>query len=226
MLSPDSPVVSFLGKIADLIIINLLVIVCSLPIFTIGASWTALYYVTVKMVKNEESYVIKDFFKSFKQNFRQATVIWLINLIVLLLLGVDAMIIRRGIAEGIPQFIIIAMCAMTVFTAAIMIYVYPVLSHYDNTVKNTIKNAFILSISNFPYTLLFVAVIAIPFLIAFYTNIGLRLLPIYLLVGISGPAYVCSIGWKQIFNKLEPAFDTIGENDGNQEKEEESESAE
>lgn len=226
MLSPDSPVVSFLGKLADLIIINLLVIVCSLPIFTIGASWTALYYVTVKMVKNEESYVMKDFFKSFKQNFRQATVIWLINLIVLLVLAADAMIIRRGMSEGIPQFIIIAMGVMIVFTVAVMVYVYPVLSHFDNSVKNTIKNAFILSISNFPYTVLFVAIFAIPFLIGFFTNVGLRLLPIYLLVGISGPAYVCSIGWRQIFSKLEPKTDTIGENDGQQEKEEESESTE
>ena len=95
VFSPDSPVISFLGKIADLIIINLLVIICSLPIFTIGASWTAMYYVTVKMVKNEESYVTKDFFKSFKQNFRQATVIWLINLIVLLVLGADALPARH-----------------------------------------------------------------------------------------------------------------------------------
>ena len=225
MFSPDSPVVSFLGKIADLIIINLLVVVCSLPVFTIGASWTALYYVTVKMVKNEESYVMRDFFKSFKQNFRQATVIWLINLIVVLVLCADVLMIRRGMTEGMPQFLIIAMGVMAVITIAVMIYVYPVLSHFDNSVKNTIKNAFILSISNFPYTLLFVAVIAVPFLIAFYTNVGYRLLPIYILVGISGPAYICSIGWKRIFSKLEPTPDTIGEHDGKQE-EKESESAE
>ena len=135
---------SFLGKIADLIIINLLVLVCSIPIITIGASWTAMYYVTVKMVKNEESYVTRDFFKSFKQNFRQATVIWLINLIVLFVLGADALIIRNGLMKNLPQAFIVAMGIFAFFIVAIMVFVYPLLSHFDNTIRNTIKNAFLL----------------------------------------------------------------------------------
>ena len=218
MFSPDSPVISFLGKIADLIIINLLVIICSLPIFTIGASWTAMYYVTVKMVKNEESYVTKDFFKSFKQNFRQATVIWLINLIVLLVLGADALIIRGGIMT-LPQPVIVVMVIIAIFVLAVMIFVYPVLSHFDNTIRNTIKNSFLLSISNFPYTVMFALVIAVPFAVAFLTEAGMRLLPLYLLIGITGPAYICSHGWKRIFAKLEPEPELIGENDGKQEEE-------
>ena len=218
MFSPDSPVISFLGKIADLIIINLLVILCSIPIFTIGASWTAMYYVTVKMVKNEESYVARDFFKSFRQNFRQATVIWLINLMILLILGADALIIRNGLMEGIPQAMIVAMGIFAVFVIAIMVFVYPLLSHFDNTIKNTIKNAFLLSISRFPYTVMFIIVISVPFAAAFLTNAGFRLFPIFLLIGITGPAYICSYGWKKIFEKLDPVTDTIGENDGKQEE--------
>ncbi len=219
MFSPDSPVISFLGKVADLIIINILVIICSLPIFTIGASWTALYYVTVKMVKNEESYVTRDFFKSFKLNFRQATVIWLINLIILLILGADALIIKNGMIEDIPQFILVMMLVFSVFLVVVMIYVYPLLSRFDNSVKNTIKNAFLLAVSNLPYTLLLVLILAVPMGVAFLTNFGFRILPIYLLIGISGPAYICSLVWKKIFAKLEPSTEPIGENDGKQEEE-------
>ena len=68
----------FLSKVADMIILNILFLITCIPIFTIGASMTALYYVTLRMVSGEEGPVSKDYFRSFKQNFRQATVIWLI----------------------------------------------------------------------------------------------------------------------------------------------------
>ena len=66
----EGPLFSGLSRLADLFWLNVLFIVCSIPIFTIGASATALYYVTLKMVKNEECYITKSFFRSFKQNFR------------------------------------------------------------------------------------------------------------------------------------------------------------
>ena len=68
-LSLDSPLMRFLGKMADLMILNLLVIFCSIPIITMGASLTAMHYVALKIVRNEEAYITKDFFKSFKCTF-------------------------------------------------------------------------------------------------------------------------------------------------------------
>ena len=70
-----------MGRVADLIILNLIFIVCCIPIVTIGPALTALYYMTLKMARNEETYIIRGFFKSFKENFRQAIVIWLIILV-------------------------------------------------------------------------------------------------------------------------------------------------
>ena len=65
----DSPIMVFLSKMADLLILNLLALICCIPIITIGASMTAMSYVTLKMVRDEECYIAKDFFKSFRQNF-------------------------------------------------------------------------------------------------------------------------------------------------------------
>lgn len=78
----DNPVWRFIGKFGDLIILNVLWFVCSIPIFTIGASTTAVYYVTLKLARNDDGYTIRSFFKSFKENFKQATIIWLIMLAV------------------------------------------------------------------------------------------------------------------------------------------------
>ena len=76
----DNKFFVFMGRVADLMILNILCIICCIPIITIGASVTAMYYVTLKMTRNEESYIVRSFFKSFKENFKQATVIWLVAL--------------------------------------------------------------------------------------------------------------------------------------------------
>ena len=66
----DNPVWRFIGKLGDLIILNILWMITSIPIVTIGASTTALYYVTLKLVRDEDGYTIKSFFKSFRDNFK------------------------------------------------------------------------------------------------------------------------------------------------------------
>ena len=76
MFKLDSPLMNFLGRVCDIMILNVLLIVFSIPIFTAGAAITAAYSVSYKMVKNEESYIIKGFWKAFKENFKQSTVIW------------------------------------------------------------------------------------------------------------------------------------------------------
>ena len=75
--------------------LNILWLICCLPIFTIGASTTALYYTSFKIAKDEGSFITTMFFRSFRQNFRQATVIWLIMLVTGLILGADAILLYR-----------------------------------------------------------------------------------------------------------------------------------
>lgn len=85
----DSPVMRFLSRLCDLMILNILCLICCIPIVTIGASITALYSVTLKMVKGEDSYIAKGFFKGFRQNFKISTIIWLILLVIGALLAFD-----------------------------------------------------------------------------------------------------------------------------------------
>ena len=66
----DNKFFTFMGRIADLCILNIICLVCCIPIVTAGASITAMYYVTLKMVRNEEAYIVRSFFKSFKDNFK------------------------------------------------------------------------------------------------------------------------------------------------------------
>ena len=85
--SDSNPLIRGLTKLADLMWLNALFIVTSLPIITIGASTAALYYETMRIVAGEESYITKDYFRAFKENFKKATIIWLISALLLCLFG-------------------------------------------------------------------------------------------------------------------------------------------
>lgn len=219
MFKLDNPIVLFFNKIADIIFLNLLALVCSIPIITIGASWTATYYVTVKMVRGEESYIWKDFFKSFKQNFLQATAIWLINIAVIAVLLADMYIMANGLIKQAPKFLYVVALFTVIVVLIVMVYVYPVLSHFANTIGKTIKNALLLAVANLPYTVLFVVLTFGPLALMFVPSIGLRVLPIYILIGIAGPAYLASVGWRRIFDRLDPNKDQ-GDDDGQEESQE------
>lgn len=201
----DNPVWSFMGKVADLILLNLLAVVCSIPIFTIGASWTALYFVTIRMVRKEEGYVIRDFFRSFKGNFKQATIIWLLVLVVAVIFIGDIFIYRM-MPDQIPQIIMIAVFILAFLFLGTVIYVFPVLSRFHNTTKNTIKNAFLLSIVNIPYTIISTIVLILPVVL---TVVIYQVAPIFIALGVALPAYIISMMLVRIFRKLEPVEKSI-----------------
>ena len=128
--------------------LNVIFVVFSLPILTLGASVTAMYSVTIKMVKNEEGSIFKSFFEAFKSNFKKATLIWLILIVAgVVLFGEFLYIISfQGI---IVSFYIVLLIVELVVIAFTLPFLFPLCARYENTVINTIKNAFLLSVSNF-----------------------------------------------------------------------------
>ncbi len=206
IFSLDSPFVQFMNRVADIMWLNILFIICCIPVITIGASVTAMYYVTLKMVRNEESYITKSFFKSFKLNFRQATIIWLILVIAGGLLAFDYAIMtgRFGVSienstlASAMQVLLIVVFIFYIFTAT---FVFPVLSKFYNSVKNTIKNAFIMSIRHFPVTLACIAIGIVVALLIIYIPIML-MLSIFLLFSLA--AFACSFLFVRVFDKYIP----------------------
>lgn len=91
--NPDNPVMEFIAKIFDLVILNLIFIFSCVPIITIGASTSALSYVTLKMMRGEDPYIWRNFWKSFRQNFKQGTLVWIFSILIFIFLGMDFYII-------------------------------------------------------------------------------------------------------------------------------------
>lgn len=92
--NPDNPVMEFIAKVFDLVILNLIFIFSCVPIITIGASTSALSYVTFKMVRGEDPYIWRNFWKSFRQNFKQGTLVWIFSILIFIFLGMDFYIIN------------------------------------------------------------------------------------------------------------------------------------
>ena len=205
----ESPLMSFLNKVADLLWLNILTMICCIPIITAGASLTALHHMALKIVRNEEGYITRGFFKSFKENFKQATAIWMILLFVILILAGDYYIILTTEMEfpAIVKIIITAATVLIMFTA---LYVFPVLARFENTVKRTIKNAFMMSVLQLPKTVLMVIVYLIPPVLAM---VSYKMFPIVFLFGISVPAFVSALLYNKFFKKLEEQI--IEANGGN-----------
>ena len=152
----DNPVWRFIGKLGDLILLNILWIICSIPVFTIGASTTAVYYVTLKLARDEDDSTIRSFFRSFKNNFKQATAIWLILLAAGLVLSVDFWFFISGqmALGGILKTVLTAVSGgMLLIYMFILTYVFPLQARFYNPVKRTIMNAFFMSVRHLLQTI-------------------------------------------------------------------------
>ena len=129
--------------LCDLIIITVLWCVCSLPIFTIGASTTAVYYVTTRQLSDREGYVSRDFFKSFKQNFVQATLVTLLIGLVSAILFINIILFQP---DTLIETIIVIIQYVILYQLIIFtIYVFPLLSRFKFKFFELLKNAFFMA---------------------------------------------------------------------------------
>ena len=148
--SYESKFSQLLLKLCYACYLNLLWFLCSIPIITIGASTTALYYASLKIVRDEDNHVGAQFFRSFRENFRQATVIWLILLGLGLFLGADGYIVYHlrqsslGPAGVLWTLVLAVLIAAAVVYVIVLLHVFPLLASVSNTNTAMLKNAFLI----------------------------------------------------------------------------------
>ncbi len=211
----DSGFFRALSRVADLMILNLIFVACCIPVVTIGPALTAMYYVTLKMVENEEGYILRGFFKSFRQNFRQALIIWLIFLLLGFLLVIDLLILRNSPGLVLQIMRVFIMATFVVYFMAIT-YVFPTLAKFDNTVRATMKNALFMSILDFPRTVIMLVITGLSIFITLLNGFTFWYgILIWIMLGFSCIAYVNSRFFTRIFKKYIPT-----DTDGTEEKDE------
>ena len=192
----DNPLWQALSVVADMMLLNLLTLLCCMPVITMGAAFTAMNDVVIRIIRQENSGILKSYGRAFRQNLKKGTLFGLILLLAAGLLYIDylcalayAPAFRYGIA------------AMCVLVLAVAIYTFALLARYENSVVKTIKNAAMLAVAYFPQTLAMVAfTVAFWLLGSRYYRIGA---PILFLFGFSLPCYVSVILMRRMFEQLE-----------------------
>ncbi|MCR4674889.1 MAG: DUF624 domain-containing protein [Lachnospiraceae bacterium] len=197
--TPESSFIKGLGRAYDLVILNLITLVFCLPIVTIGASLTAMHYCLLRIHRGEEGYITKDFLHSFKQNFNQGTIIWLFFAFMFALIGLNFYVANQ---MEMPEGFYTALVILLGVLLSAFLYVFPLLSHFENTVKATISNAVkMVVVCFFPQTVcMLIITVGFGFL---YYQFPLFLAIFILLFGITLPSYLCTMLYHEVFLKLE-----------------------
>ena len=200
ILDSESRVSAAMGTAWQLIGLNALVLLCCLPVLTAGDAFTAMHYVLLKIVRKEESYIARDFFHSFSRNFKQATILWLVKLAFLL-----PLVLQLGLALTGEETILPGMMNRAVFIAGfavlvLLAFVFPLLSHFTNTVSGILGNSMRLGLAEFPRAFVMAFIWIVPLFLLLHV---LALFPLVLLLGISLPGYICCRLYEPVFRKLE-----------------------
>ena len=185
MFSPDSKTMQIIGRVTDLILLNIVYLVTCLPLFTIGAATTALYTMCFRLMREEYSGLIRSYFQAFKENFKQATLIWGVLLVAVIpaLYYLYVLLALSGAARyaSLLFILIVVVAAMTAS------YVFPWISQFENGTAQALKNALILSISHLPRTLAVLAINLMP-LIVWVINAELFIQVSFLWIALYGAA--------------------------------------
>ena len=196
----NNPLMRFLTLLVDLVIVNLMTLIFMIPIVTAGGSLAAMNYVLLHLRRKDETYVMRMFIKSFKENFKQGIPEGLLFLLMLGIAGVDLWAMH-GSESRMLTFLMIIISIIAAFFIVVFVYVFALQSRYENTVKETFLNAFRLAVGNLLRTILMMVlwVIWIGGMIYFHRFSML----VFVIYGLTLPGYLCTMLYDPVFAKLE-----------------------
>jgi len=205
LLNPDGFLFQALTRVGDLIILNVLFIITCIPIVTIGAAQAALYKVVMDMHYEQEAGMFKGFFRAFKENFKQATIVWVVELIVLVSLVCDWLLVMSYFDVTVMYVLLGVLAALVVCVCAYMI---PLLVRYQNSLRQHLSNAMILAVIKLPKTILMVGLTWLPLIIfALSVSMGNTVFwdtfVFWLAIGFAFIAYMNMFLMKPIYTQLE-----------------------
>lgn len=205
----DSPVMEFIEKVADFILLNILWVLCCIPIVTIGAATTAKYTISMRIIRDEETKVIVPFFQAFKENFKQATILWGIMMVAIGVCIMDWYWIK-GKGNDISQFYVVAVFVISVIVICVCLSVFPFIARFKVTVKEALKAAGIFSFLHF-IQLILIALLEVGTIVASIWY--LRWLPLVLLFGTTSAFYFNTILCVKEFKKIEDSMNSQEDTD-------------
>lgn len=182
--------------LTNLIILNLLVIVCCIPVVTAGAAFTSLHKILFLIVQKEEGYIVRGFWEEFKKNFKQSTICWMVVLLIIFVLGGDYVAMYKADPGGFSLIFQAIIWIITILCAFGLIYIFPVLARYDDSIKNIFRSAFAMGFYSIFRTIGMVLLFLAPWVL---TTMFQYVSVFALLIGFSLPAYISVYLYRPVF---------------------------
>lgn len=198
--STDTPFFHRFSTLADLVLLNLLTLLCSLPVFTAGAAFTSLFHAVSKLREGDGG-IYKSYFQSFKNNFKQATILWLL----LLVIGGGACFCILVYYQANLPIPLGCSVLLLVIWGIVVSWLFPLLSRFYSTTFGALRNAILCGINYLPLSVAMTVVNMVPiFLFLFAPQLFLQLLCLWLFIWFSFAAY-CNTGLLKVpFSVLLP----------------------
>ena len=206
----ENPFIQFLVRVGDLIILNVLFILCSAPVVTLGASLTALHRVTQNMLFEQEEPLLKAFFRAFRQNFKQSTLAWLVELVVIVSLVCDVLLVMAYFNGGLAKAMYILVAVLAILVAGVYAYLMPLIARYENGMRQQVNNAVVLAIIKLPKTLLLVFLNLLPvILVLISVPVFVLSLIFWVVIGFAFVSFIESSILKPVFQQLEKGNESV-----------------
>ena len=200
----ENPLMLFLARVFDMMVANVLFLVCCLPVFTIGASIAALNKVTQSIVLDKDFGTFHLFFRAFRDNFKEATLAFLPLLVIFLGLGANALLVMAYLDGTIATVCEGLLFVLAVLVLAVAVYLFPLLVRYQNSLREHVKNAMILAVVKLPRTILMVLVTSLPVLVPYFSlPTFFQTLPFFFVIGFAFMSYVSSQLLVPVFRGME-----------------------
>ncbi|MBO4416400.1 MAG: YesL family protein [Lachnospiraceae bacterium] len=199
----DSPLVRFIFRVRDLFILNLLTLLCMIPVFTAGPALKALAFTSLKIVRDEDGNIVKTYFKNFKMNFGQ-TVLFGIVCIIMIAVGFGDIFAMYYYHAVFPVYLMIPAVLAVFVVFGILVWAIPMQGRFLNPIGATFKNAFWAMLVKLPKTLLML--IAFTIVPSLYFFVSGNFFPLILMFGLSFPAYINAILYEPFFTEVEEAI--------------------
>ena len=194
----DGPVFRFISTLVDLIFLNILIVIFSIPIITIGAAFTAGHFTALKMRRGEGT-IVKTFWKSFKVNFVQSTILEIV-LAVLAVMTLFLVSAAGGDLEQMESLIHLFILFFWVCIFFTAMWAFPLQARFINPLLVTLRNAYGLSVRHMLRTIYMLIVYLLPIVLVL---LNVKFISIVILFGVSGPIYISVLMYNKIFKKLE-----------------------
>ena len=201
MFRVNGPVMQKLTKLCYIFYAHILAVACCIPVITAGAGFTALEYVLLKISRDEEGAITRDFFHSFKENFKQGTVMGIVYFAVAFFLLYDFYFLQHQ-ETGMNSVMMVATLAVALLLVLNMSWGFVLLSRYKNTAFQTMKYAFSFCIVHIGYTIIMLAVVLIPVILA---TISVNILPYCMIIGPVISGYIRPKLYGRVFEQVEAA---------------------